>query len=347
MIVFISLLASVPPVSTDALTHHLAVPKLYLKHGGIYEIPHLEASYYPMNLELLYLIPMYFKNDIIPKFIHFAFGLITAAMLYWYLKQHINKAYALLGVLFLTIPIIIRLSSIVYVDLGLICFLFVSILILFKWIESGFKSKYLIFSAAFCGLALGTKYNGLIGLFLLSLFTAFVYARYNASHKFYHVKSIGWCALFVIVALTVFSPWMIRNYAWTGNPVYPLYKGIFNAGEKVSAKIAPDNAIQARAQMSHINVRCQIYKESWLEIALIPARVFFQGKDYDPQFFDGRTNPFLLILPIFAFFGLRYSSRQENTEKWMLLFSRFFFYYLSVYSAASASDILAPFCRRL
>jgi len=33
------ILASVPPVSKDALTHHLAVPKLFLKHGGIYEIP--------------------------------------------------------------------------------------------------------------------------------------------------------------------------------------------------------------------------------------------------------------------------------------------------------------------
>ena len=34
----ICVLAMVPPVSKDALVHHLAVPKLYLKHGGIYEI---------------------------------------------------------------------------------------------------------------------------------------------------------------------------------------------------------------------------------------------------------------------------------------------------------------------
>ena len=37
----IIILSSVPPISRDALTHHLAVPKLYLKHGGIYEIPEL------------------------------------------------------------------------------------------------------------------------------------------------------------------------------------------------------------------------------------------------------------------------------------------------------------------
>ena len=54
VIVAIVLLGAVPPVSRDALTHHLAVPKLYLSHGGIYEIPSIAFSYYPMNLDLLY-----------------------------------------------------------------------------------------------------------------------------------------------------------------------------------------------------------------------------------------------------------------------------------------------------
>ncbi|MDT8380603.1 MAG: hypothetical protein RQ739_17105, partial [Desulfotignum sp.] len=60
----IVLLASVPPVDRDALTHHLFIPKLYLLHGGIYEIPHIGFSYYPMNLDLLYMIPLAFNNDI-------------------------------------------------------------------------------------------------------------------------------------------------------------------------------------------------------------------------------------------------------------------------------------------
>jgi hypothetical protein len=70
LIVSIVILSCVPPVSKDALVHHLAIPKLYLKHGGIYEIPFMPFSYYPMNLELLYMIPLFFGNDIVPKFIH-------------------------------------------------------------------------------------------------------------------------------------------------------------------------------------------------------------------------------------------------------------------------------------
>jgi len=216
VIIFIAILSYVPPVSRDALTHHLAIPKLYLEHGGIYEIPHLRFSYYPMNVTLLYTIPLYFSNDIIPKFIHFAFALATAAFIYRYLTRRINPQYAMLGSLFfLSIPVIVRLSSTVYVDLGLIFFLFAAMLYLFRWIESHFNYKHLLISAIFCGLALGTKYNGLLGLFLLGLFVAFLYSMFHSGQKLANMKAVGWCATFVVVALIVFSPWMAKNIYWT------------------------------------------------------------------------------------------------------------------------------------
>jgi hypothetical protein len=330
VVISISILASVPPVDRDALTHHLYVPKLYIQYGGMYEIPNIEFSYYPMNLDLLYLIPMYFNNDIIPKFIHFAFALITAAMIYRYLSRRLNNNYALLGSLFfLSIPVIVRLSSTVYVDLGLICFFFASMLYFFHWIENNFKIKYLIISAIFCGLALGTKYNGLVGLFLLGLFVPFVYSRYHANEKSHGIKAIGYSAAFVMVSLLVFSPWMIRNIAWTGNPVYPLYNSVFNpqtATESVATEQTAseenngETVIDKHSHMSHINTRRLVYGESWWEIALVPLRVFYDGQDDDPKYFDGKISPFLLLLPIFAFFGLKNGTRQEKAEKMILLF---------------------------
>ena len=333
-VIYVSLLAWVPPVSRDALTHHLAVPKLYLQHGGIYEITHLNFSYYPMNLDLLYLIPLYFGNDILPKFIHLAFAAATAVLIFWYLSRRMNMAYGLFGSLFfLTIPVIVRLSSTVYVDLGLIFFLFASLLCLFLWTENGFKQRYLLLSAMLCGLALGTKYNGLIGLFLLGIFAAFVYARYKVKEKAVSLKAAGWGAAFFLIALIVFSPWMIRNFVWTGNPVYPLYNGVFNP--EYSYENAELNAgDQKKPHISHIQFRRQVYNESWLEIALIPLRVFFQGEDDNPQYFDGKTSPFLFLLPVFAFFGISRDSRQQRNEKLlMLLFSALFL----LYACAQAS----------
>jgi hypothetical protein len=107
-----------PPISRDALIHHLAIPKLWLRHGSFYEIPWAEYSYYPMNINLLYLISLYFKNDVAPKFIHLFFGLGTGCLIYLYLKKKYSSTWGLLGmIIFITTPITVWLSMSAYVDL--------------------------------------------------------------------------------------------------------------------------------------------------------------------------------------------------------------------------------------
>jgi len=316
LICSIIVLATVPPVSRDALTYHLAIPKLYLKHGGVYEIPFMPHSYFPMNLELLYLIPLYFGNDIIPKYIHFVFALLTAFLIFLYLWKRINLHYGLLGVIFfLSIPVIAKLSITVYVDLGLMFFSTASLLLLLRWIQDGFPLKLLILSASFCGLALGTKYNGLITLFLLTLFVPFLYSRHTQGKKPGFLKAAGCGILFLSVALLFFSPWMIRNYLWTNNPIYPLYEHWLN----------PENAIY-RQTVDFLTYRSVVYHETWWQMALLPVRVFFQGQDGNPQYFDGRLNPFLLLLPFIAFYRIGRDPKViRNEKKIMLIFGALFF----------------------
>jgi hypothetical protein len=332
LIGFIIILASVPPVSRDALTHHLAIPKLYLKHGGIYEIPSIQFSYYPMNLDLLYMVPLYFENDIIPKFIHFSFALLTAWLIFGYLRTRTSMINGLAGALFfLSLPVIVKLSITVYVDLGLIFFSTAALISLFRWIESDFKWKYLILSAVCCGLAMGIKYNGLITFFLLTLFIVFTYARLSANNPKAQSKAIGAGIVFTLVALIVFSPWAVRNIIWTHNPVYPLYNGWFNsqktdfadgiAGNSTADAIEESNTIitKSKGKWSNFAVRKIIFDEKWWEIALIPVRIFFQGEDDNPKYFDGRLNPLLFILPICAFFHIRKDSYKLKTEKMILV----------------------------
>ena len=153
------LLSMVPPVSRDALVHHLNVPKLYLESGKIYEIPSMPFSYFPMNLDFIYMIPLYFGNDIVPKLIHFGFALFTGILILLYLKRRLNITYALFGsaFFFVSIPIIIKLSITAYVDLGLIFFSTASLLLLMKWIETGFRLRFLLFSAIFLRPGNGNK----------------------------------------------------------------------------------------------------------------------------------------------------------------------------------------------
>jgi hypothetical protein len=309
LIIAVVILCCVPPVSKDALVHHLAVPKLYLRHGGMYEIPFMPFSYYPMNLDLLYLIPLSLGNDIVPKYIHFAFAMLTAYLIFSYLKRRASKNYALLGVLFfLSIPIIVKLSITVYVDLGLIFFSTASLLLLLKWIEVGFRLKWLVVSALFCGLAAGTKYNGLITVYLLTLFVPFVFSRYSHRTKPSFFSAAGYGMLFVSVALLVFAPWMIRNYLWANNPIFPLYEHLFN----------PQNTTTTNTG-GLFAYRSLIYHETWWEMALLPIRVFLEGQDGNPQYFDGKLNPFLILLPFCAFFRVKEDTPIIKNEKTIIL----------------------------
>ena len=338
------ILALVPPVSRDALTHHLAVPKLYLKHGGIYEIPAIVFSYYPMNLDFLYLAALYFGNDIVPKFIHFIFALLCAWLVFSHLKRRLNSFWALLGMLFyLSLPIIVKLSITVYVDLGLVFFSTATIIGLFRWIENRFKIQYLLLAAFCCGLALGTKYNGLIVLFLLSAVVPIVFLKSSGhavktdaftsrSAKYsIQLKAAGYGAIFCLTALLVFSPWMIRNYIWRGNPIYPLYQSVFNPPRAIpaEAKGAVRGADQndtrkipairkSHSKWSSIALRSVVYHESWWEIALIPVRIFFQGQDDSPKHFDGKLNPYLFLLPFCAFIQLKRNPATLRIEKIIL-----------------------------
>ena len=331
LVITIIILSCVPPVSRDALTHHLAVPKLYIDHGGIYEIPTLKFSYYPMNLDLLYMVPLYFGNDIIPKFIHFVFSLLTAWFIFDYLGRRIGTAYGLAGGLFfLSLPVIVKLSITVYVDLGLIFFSTWALISLLSWLEKDFKLRFLVISAVSCGLALGTKYNGLVTFFLLSLFVPYIFAKYyrgvtadedlkipggksraNRQKKSPVLRILLYGAVFAAIALIVFSPWMIRNYLWTDNPVYPLYNGWFGS-ESV-------NPMQSGSGLRHFEVRRIVFKESLWQTLLIPVRIFFEGQDDLPQYFDGKLNPFLFFLPFFAFLGFKKNTSQMGADKKILL----------------------------
>jgi hypothetical protein len=332
LIASIVVLSLVPPVSRDALIHHLAVPKLYLKNGIIYEIPFLKSSYYPMNLDLLYLIPLYFGNDIGPKIIHFLFALLTAWLIFRFLRFRISTTYGLLGVLFfLSIPIVVKLSITAYVDLGLIFFSTASLFLVIKWAETEFKYKYLILSGLFCGLALGTKYNALISLFILALFVPYLQSRYGKGEKKKIANILLPTVFFSSVALIIFSPWMIKNFVWTGNPIFPLYNSFFNEVDIIRGK-----------GFDPFTVRRILFNESWWEMVLLPLRIFFQGQDDSPQYFDGRLNPFLLFFSFFAFWFGKNDTDREKRERMVFLFFSLIFFGFAFFSTGVRIRYISP-----
>lgn len=334
--VAIVILGSVPPVDRDALTHHLFVPKLWIRHGGIFEIPGISFSYYPMNLDLLYTIPLYFDNDIIPKYIHHLFALLTGLLLHRHLKHRLGGFYGLFGTLFfLSIPIIIKLSITVYVDLGVVFFTTAALLLLLHWAEKDFQWRFLIFSGLCCGLAAGTKYNGLIGIVVLTLLVPLIYQQTILNEKKSNKKALLSCFVFALAALVSFSPWLIRNFAWTGNPIYPLHNSLFQKFSTtndhsqhtvIARNLDSSQQNNPKARNAFIS-RKLLYDEPWWLAMFLPVRYFFEGQDDSPQFFDGKLTPFLLFLPILAFLIRSPDTRQRREQRFLLLFATLYFFF--------------------
>lgn len=283
-----------PPISRDALIHHLAVPKLWFRQGGYYEIPWADYSYYPMYINLLYLVCLIFKNDIAPKFVHLCFGLGTGSLIYVYLKQKFDYRWGLLGVvIFFTTPIVVWLSTSAYIDLGMIFFTTGSILAFVRWRDSEYKEIKWLFISSFCmGVAVGSKYNALIAFMIINLFLVLAYARDTNKQ----VAAIKYGLLFFAVSAAVASPWYINNYLLTDNPFYPLFNSFFQSlHQRPVQEALQSQVIQKTGQVSFFRIREIMFGETFWETLMIPIRMFFQGEDNSYRYFQGVLNPILIV----------------------------------------------------
>jgi len=304
------LLGLVPPWARDELTHHLAIPKLYVHSGRIHEIPFAPYSYYPMLLDMLYIPFVKWGWDSIPKLIHGLFGFLTGVLIYAYLARRLSPIYGLLGFLFfISTPAILRLGNWAYVDLGLVFYTLASLLCLLWWYDTQ-QPRWLIIAGLSVGFAISTKPNGLLVFFLLCFAVVFLLGKIYQKNIY---KVCGWTLLFLFFASIPFSPWGIKNLIQTDNVFFPAFAGFFSSvGEGSSG---------GGAGIGIFGKRAFLWGESWWEIAALPIRVFFTGRDDEAQHFDGVLSPMLILFLPWAFKG-------KWGEEKKLMFSFVVFYLL-------------------
>jgi 4-amino-4-deoxy-L-arabinose transferase-like glycosyltransferase len=248
------------------------------------------------------------------------FGIGTAWLIYQYLNNKFGRVHGLLGVLvFVSTPIVLRMSTAAYVDMGLVFFTTASILAFVHWRNNGYGGyKWLLISSVAMGLALGTKYNALIAWFFLSFSIVFIHSRDTEEQW----RAIRYGIIFFLVSLFLFSPWLIKNLILTKNPLYPLFKGFFNTGiNSIAQDGSTHSMVTGDSYVGIFKLREMLYGENFWETLLIPIRFFFQGQDNSDRYFDGVLNPILLVMVPFAFM-----KKSFHDDK--LLFVLFSFFYV-------------------
>ncbi len=297
--VLLFILNLVPPVARDELTHHLALPELFLSSGRAIVLPFAEQSYFPMQLTLLYTPFLAQGWESVPKDLHLMFGVASVSILFLYLCTQVSAGVAaFVALLLITTPTFATLASSAYVDLGLLFFTTVSLVALLRWSATD-KTGLLALAGFAAGCAGSVKYNGYLTIPLMLIGTITLAPKRDRWSIFRNVLIFG------VAAVLPLAPWMLRNYLDTGNPVFPLLRGTLGGPPR------PDSPA-----IDIFTKRRFLYDESWLEVMTTPFRAFVTGRFGDPARFDGAFNPLLLL----GFLGVALGRRNEKT-RFLWLFS--------------------------
>ena len=281
-LVMLSLEYFLPITARDALIHHLAVAKLWIAAGKIGEIPWHSWSYYPELIQLGYTGLLSLGLDRLTPIYHGLFLWILAGLTANLLRRMgANNTLAAIGFVFtLTLPIHFRLAGTPLVDLPLAAFFIAALISLTKVTELKADRMSLILSGAFLGLAVSTKYNGLLASAVFAPAAIIFLCRKGLKLS----SAIGALLVIGFSALVVYAPWLIRNGAYTGNPFFPLFQSWFSVAPQT-----PGSSLSPLAQ------RLLQYNESIADYFLLPFRMLTLGQDDNPQYFDGVLSPFLLL----------------------------------------------------
>ncbi len=113
--------ALVPPSMSDwdSLAYHLAVPKLYLQHGGIYYIHFTSHSNFPMLMEMLYLAALAVSGPVAAKLMHFWTGVLLVLSVMLTARRHFGaRSAGLAAVAIAGIPVVLWEATTAYIDLA-------------------------------------------------------------------------------------------------------------------------------------------------------------------------------------------------------------------------------------
>ncbi|MCX7044071.1 MAG: hypothetical protein NTX50_01105, partial [Candidatus Sumerlaeota bacterium] len=150
----------------------------------------------------------------------------------------VRLASGFAALLFVATPVVLIVGCWEFIDLGIAAFFFGFVYALAQWAHN--RQRGWLVAAGFFGAGcLGTKYTMIPLVALGGLWVAALSLAATARDQ---PKPLGVAIrrfLFIMGIAGVFAaPWYLKNWAMTGNPVYPLAWGIFRGGEWSAANDA-------------------------------------------------------------------------------------------------------------
>lgn len=216
-----------PELSFDALWYHLTLPKLYIMYHKIWFIPGglLYYSTMPKLAEMLYTAGLSFGTEVIPKLIHFTFGIFCCLALYTFARKFYGKTLSLLVVAIFYSNLVVGWESITaYIDL---IRTFFEILAVWAWVnwQNKKQNKYFFISSIILGFAITTKLLSFETLCIITICNIALFIKEKNAIK----SSITYVFIYIFLSLLIPLPWFIFSFVYTQNPFYPFFSPYFTS----------------------------------------------------------------------------------------------------------------------
>jgi len=347
--------ALAPPTSWDALAYHLTGPKLALQAHRLepnFTAPHFQ---FPFLIEMLFALAMLLKGDVVAQLVHWVYGPLTLGAIYLLARKHLSINTAIWSVaIAASMPMLALLSSWAYTDVALAFYTFVAVAALVESQVASHKSQVssrksqvagpqsdvrhetwdvgretwdvrrLTLSGVFAGLSLGIKYTSFVVPLTILLLILW--------HRRREVRTgLREMVIFGVSATLVASPWYLKNWLATGNPVYPF---LFGGAEW-------DALRAAWYQRGGTGIGWNV--ADWLALPWMATLGY-----RDANYYDGRTGPvFLMLVPLMLILAwLNRKDIQPRPVRYLLFAAglQYLFWMLGVIYSASLwqSRLLLP-----
>lgn len=217
--------AIAPSIHYDALNYHLGVPALYVQYHGLIEVTEEFRSYWAHNAEMLYTLGLALIGQPLPALIHLTFGLLTTGLVFSLGRRIGGTRVGLFAaILFYSVPLVTWESGTAYIDLIVTLYTFGTVYCMVLWWQEQ-NDIWLTIAGTLAGFGLGTKLNSMVLLVPLSLILtcALLFRAGSVRRRLMSLLH------FAIPVLLLVAPWLIRDWLWTGNPIFPFYNAFFRS----------------------------------------------------------------------------------------------------------------------
>lgn len=223
LITFLAALAPPTDSDWDGLAEHLAQAKIYATEGRYEPLWYDHHSQFPALVQMLFTVGMLLQGPALAKLFHWGFAMLSLGAVYVIGERFCRRGSGKWSALVLaTTPTMGWLAQIGYVDLGTTAYGLLAVLAFLDWRQTGGRRKAAL-SGVMCGAMMATKMQG-IPLFGLLVFAALLIWRRRRAARPWGLSTV------VALGLTgavLASPWYLKTWCLTGNPVYPFAYGVF------------------------------------------------------------------------------------------------------------------------